>query len=109
MGGSRRRQGRPGASEMMGKAILASWKRAVGSGDKLALHLAVESAANIVYEPFADRSRRNLAECDNISSSFRRFPKHASALESGSRAAPGGRDAPEIPHSNTPLPWGCRR
>ena len=41
----------PGASDMMGKAVLASWKRAEGSGDKLALRLAVESAANIVYEP----------------------------------------------------------
>jgi hypothetical protein len=41
----------PGASEMMGRAVLASWKRAEASGDKLGLRLAVESAANIVYDP----------------------------------------------------------
>ena len=41
----------PGASDMMGKAVLASWKRAEAAGDKAALRLAVEAAANIVYDP----------------------------------------------------------
>ena len=41
----------PGASDMMGRAVMASWKRAEDSGDTLALRLAVESAANIVFDP----------------------------------------------------------
>jgi hypothetical protein len=41
----------PGASDMMGKAVLASWKRAEDSRNPLALRLAVESGANIVYDP----------------------------------------------------------
>ena len=40
-----------GASDMMGKAVMASWQRAEESKDPTALRLAVESAANIVYEP----------------------------------------------------------
>lgn len=41
----------PGASAMMGKAVLASWQRAEAEKDPARLRLAVEAAANIVHEP----------------------------------------------------------
>jgi hypothetical protein len=48
----------PGASDMMGKAVLASWKRAEDSRNPLALRLAVESGANIVYDPLQKKAAR---------------------------------------------------
>jgi HEAT repeat protein len=41
----------PGSAEMMGKAVYRYWLDAESRQDKPALQLAVESAANIVYDP----------------------------------------------------------
>ena len=41
----------PGASDMMGKAVLAYWNQVEAAKQDDKVRLAVESAANIVYEP----------------------------------------------------------
>jgi hypothetical protein len=45
----------PHASEMMGKAVLAYWRRADGKSDAAAVRLSVEAAANALYDPLQKR------------------------------------------------------